>query len=98
MSDPLPPDPARLHTIARYLELQLAAVHTALAAAEQRPWWWVQWARRRKGEARHGLLHQEGCWRPGEPTLTAEQVRVLLAEHGDRIIRCDICRPEQRQA
>ncbi|MGP3969182.1 hypothetical protein [Streptomyces sp. 6N223] len=94
---PLPNDPARLHAIARYLELQLAAVHAALAEAEQRPRWWVQWARRREGEARHGLLHEEGCWHPGEPMLTAQQGQALLAEYGGRILRCEVCRPGQRR-
>jgi hypothetical protein len=91
--------------IARYLELQLARVRSAQVEAEQRaaedavrPRWWVQWARRREGEPRHGLLHEEGCWRPGAPTLTAEEVRALLAEHGDHILRCDICRPGRRRA
>lgn len=102
---PLPPARERLHAIARYLELQLAHVRAAQAEAEQRaaedatrPRWWVQWARRREGEARHGVLHQEECWSPGGPDLTAEQVRALLAEHGERIERCDICRPGQRRA
>lgn len=86
--------------LAVYLEMQLGAVRAAIAAAEQRaaedaarPRWWVQWARRREGEPKHGLLHEEGCWRAGTPNLTAAQVRTVLAEHGDRVLRCEVCTP-----
>jgi hypothetical protein len=74
--------------IIRFLEIARAA----LAEAGQRPRRWVQWARRREGEPRHGVLHQEECWSLGRPDLTAEHVRALLAAHGERITRCDICR------
>ncbi|MEO3749201.1 DUF6233 domain-containing protein [Streptomyces sp. B6B3] len=95
MSDSLPPDPARLRILARWLELQLAAVREALDEAE-RPRWWVQWTRRRQGEPKRGTLHREGCWRPGEPDLNLAEARAVLAEHGERIARCDVCRPPDR--
>lgn len=97
----LPPDPARLRVLAAWLQLQLNAVRGALAEAERRqaqeaarPGWWVQWRRRVPGQPRGGVLHRRGCWCPGEPDLRAEEVRRLLAEHGDRIERCAACRPD----
>lgn len=102
-SSPLPPDLPRLRVLAVYLETQLGAVREAIAAAERRAAedagrarWWVQWARRREGEPKHGLLHEEGCWRSGEPNLTAAQVRAVLAAHGERILRCEVCTPGRR--
>ncbi|MFB7764195.1 hypothetical protein [Streptomyces xiamenensis] len=97
MSD-LPSDLPRLQVLRTWLAVQLRAVDAEIAAAEARqaaaaaaPVWWVQWHRRRIGRARTGVLHRVGCWLPGEPDLTGEQLEAVLAEHGARIERCPAC-------
>lgn len=94
----LPSDLPRLQVLRTWLAVQLRAVEDEIAAVEEReaaaaaaPGWWVQWRRRRVGRPRAGVLHQAGCWFPGEPTLTAAELEMLLAEHGARIERCPAC-------
>lgn len=93
MSD-YPADVEALRGIVRWLEAELAAARAAVADAEQHPGWWVQWLRRPHDQPRRGVLHREGCWLPGAPDLTAAQTRATLVEHGERIARCQACRPK----
>lgn len=84
-----------------WLELLLSRAREALAEAEEReaveaarPRLWVQWMRRGAGTGRHGVLHQAGCWAPGAPEFTPEEVRALLAEPGVHVERCPVCGAE----
>lgn len=91
----------RLRILETWLAEQLAEVNRQIVAAEraeaaetQRPRWWIQWHRRRVGVEPSGELHEEGCWRPGFPTLAIDEARQALAEHGRRIRTCEVCRAE----
>ncbi|TDC13615.1 hypothetical protein E1265_27695 [Streptomyces sp. 8K308] len=96
----LPSDLPTLRALAAWLQQRLTEVRQEVADAERtaaaearRPRWWVRWQRRPPGAPRRGTLHEEGCWHPGAPDLDVAALRRLLAEHGDRVAPCEVCRP-----
>ncbi|MFB7763616.1 hypothetical protein [Streptomyces xiamenensis] len=91
MSDLLLSDPLLLRALRAWLAEQLRVVDEAIEAAESAPRWWIWEKRRRDGVTREAELHRVGCWRPGEPNLTTNQLKEVLASGAVRVEECPVC-------
>ncbi|MCW2870102.1 DUF6233 domain-containing protein [Actinacidiphila oryziradicis] len=97
----LPPDIERLQVIRTYLQLQLAAVDAAIAAAETgaQPWlatpataWRLQHLPSAAGRVGRGVLHRDDCWFVGGAPIGREEAVIALGEPG--VEACDACHPK----
>jgi hypothetical protein len=100
MTDQLPPDLDRLHAIRTYLQLQLAAVDAAIAAAETGApsWlatpataWRLQHLPSAAGRPGRGVLHRDECWVAGGAPIGREEAIIALGEAG--VEACEACQP-----
>jgi hypothetical protein len=86
-----PPDLPRLHTIATFLRVQLAAVEQLIAAEEPPPDWLVEHG---IGDGRPAIrVHVGGCWDTQSRCKPADRdtIRRALA---DGVEACTHCRPD----